>query len=207
VIPLDRFLAFLGAAVVVTFAPGPDIFYVLTRGMTQGRRVALAAAAGFALGNFVHTALAAAGLSALVAASPPLYAAIKYAGAAYLVYMGVGMWLSARRLAKVEGAAPVPAGQAFRQSIVANVLNPKVAVFFLSFLPQFVDAERGSTAVQFAILGTTFAAQALACFSVVAIASGWIGDRLLRSKGAGKWLGRAAGTMLVTLGAVVALQG
>jgi threonine/homoserine/homoserine lactone efflux protein len=206
-VPLDRLLPFLGAAILVTLAPGPDILYVLTRGMTEGRRIALAAAAGFASGVFVHTLLAVAGLSALIVASPTAFRAVKFAGAAYLVYLGVKMWLDRGRLlasAAVGDAAPRRAGEVYRQSVMANVLNPKVAVFFLSFLPQFVDASHGAAAGQFATLGAVFALQAWACFSMVATAAGWIGDRLLRSERASLVLMRVAGAVLIALGVSLA---
>lgn len=214
-IPIDRLLAFLGAAVLVTLAPGPDILYVLARGIAEGRRVALAAAAGFASGVFVHTLLAVVGLSALIAASPAAFRAVKYAGAAYLIYVGVRMWrdggpaieaktASGGDVDSMAAATPGRAQRVFRQSILANVLNPKVAVFFLSFLPQFVDASRGAVAWQFATLGLVFAVQAWACFSVVALAAGGIGDRLRRNPRVGVWLMRIAGAVLVALGASLA---
>jgi threonine/homoserine/homoserine lactone efflux protein len=216
VIPLDRLLAFLGAAVLVTLAPGPDILYVLARGVAEGRRVALAAAAGFASGVFVHTLLAVVGLSALIAASPTTFRAVKFAGAAYLIYVGVRMWLEggptieAKKAsggdAESMAATPGRAQRVFRQSILANVLNPKVTVFFLSFLPQFVDASRGAVTWQFATLGLVFAVQAWACFSVVALAAGGIGDRLRKNPRVGVWLMRIAGGVLIALGIALAWQ-
>ena len=200
----DKLLAFLAAAVAVTLAPGPDILYVLTRGITQGRRIALAAAAGFASGVFVHTLLVVAGLAALVQAAPAVYHGIKLAGAAYLVYLGVSMWISGGPTVSVADAAPKQAADVFRQSVVANVLNPKVAMFFLAFLPRFVDERRGAPAWQIAELGIVFAIQAWACFSLVALAAGWIGERLLRNDRAGAWLTRIAGAMLIALGVSLA---
>jgi threonine/homoserine/homoserine lactone efflux protein len=215
-IPIDRLITFVGAAVLITLAPGPDILYVLARGMAEGRRVALAAAAGFASGVLVHTLLAVAGLSALIAASPTAFRAVKYVGAAYLIYVGLRMWLEGRVTVEAKTAreeeselmreAPGRAGRVFRQSALANVLNPKVAVFFLSFLPQFVDASRGGAAWQFVTLGLVFAVQAWACFSAVALAAASIGDRLRKNPRVGVWLMRFAGAVLVALGVGLAWE-
>jgi threonine/homoserine/homoserine lactone efflux protein len=209
-IPLESLLPFLSASILVTLAPGPDILYVLTRGMAEGRRVALAAAAGFASGVFVHTLLAAAGLSALMMASPQAFRAVKLAGAAYLIYLGVRMGLDRGRVLgavdaeRGETPAATRPGAAYRQSVVANVLNPKVAVFFVSFLPRFVRASEGSVPWQFATLGLVFALQAWACFSAVAVAASWIGARLQSSERAGRVLVRVAGAVLVALGVSLA---
>jgi threonine/homoserine/homoserine lactone efflux protein len=221
-ISLDQLLRFLAASVVVTLAPGPDIIYVLTRGMTEGRRIALAAAAGFALGNVVHTALAAAGLSALVLAMPRALRVIQYAGAAYLVYLGVMIWRDRSRfelppenaanssgVVRDEAAATARrrrAGEVFRQSMLANVLNPKVAFFFLAFLQKFVDPERGSVPLQFAVLGAIFILQVLVCFGAVAWAAGWLGDKFLRHPSLRTGLRVAAGGVLAALGVLLALS-
>jgi threonine/homoserine/homoserine lactone efflux protein len=219
-IPLERLLPFLGASVLVTLAPGPDIIYVLTRGITEGRRIALAAAAGFALGNVVHTALAAAGLSALVVAMPQAYRAVQYVGAAYLVYLGVMIWRDRSRFELAETASESGsagrgemastasrrrAGEVFRQSMLANVLNPKVAIFFLSFLPGFIEPERGHVPLQFAALGALFILQVLVCFGAVACAAGWLGDRLRQYEALRTGLRWAAGSVLVALGVMLAL--
>jgi threonine/homoserine/homoserine lactone efflux protein len=205
-VPADRLIAFLGAAVLVTLAPGPDILYVLTRGMAQGRRVALAAAGGFALGNVVHTTLAALGLSAVLTRAPAAFQTLKLVGAAYLIVLGVKMWRDHTRLSVAAAKGEQPAGQVFRQSVLANVLNPKVAVFFVAFLPQFVDASRGDAPWQFALLGAVFIAQVWACFSAVALASGWLGERLRRSERAAGAMRIAASIVLVALGLHLALS-
>jgi threonine/homoserine/homoserine lactone efflux protein len=204
-IPLENLLPFLVTSVLVTLAPGPDVLYVLTRGMSEGRRVALAAAAGFALGNIVHTTLAAAGLSVLVAKAPGVFRAVQYAGAAYLVYLGVQIWRDRSRFELAEEEGRRRAAEVFRQSIVANVLNPKVAVFFLSFLPPFVDPRRGSVPLQFAVLGAIFTVQVLACFGLVALAAGWVGDKLRRYEAVRTGLRIGAGSVLILLGVVLAV--
>jgi threonine/homoserine/homoserine lactone efflux protein len=204
-IPLDRLLPFLGASVLVTLAPGPDILYVLTRGMSEGRKVALAAAAGFALGNVVHTTLAAAGLSALIVTAPGVFRAIQYAGAAYLVYLGVQIWRDRSRFELDVESNGRRAAEVFRQSILANVLNPKVAIFFLSFLPLFVDPARGSVPPQFAVLGGIFTVQVMVCFALVAWTAGWVGEKLRRYAAVRNGLRIAAGSVLILLGLLLAV--
>jgi threonine/homoserine/homoserine lactone efflux protein len=203
-IPLERLLPFLAASVLVTLAPGPDILYVLTRGMAEGRRVALAAAAGFALGNVVHTALAAAGLSALVAASPRAFRLLKFAGAAYLIYLGVRMWRDRSHFELGDAGEGRRASEAFRQSILANVLNPKVAIFFLSFLPQFVDSRSGLAPWQIAQLGAVFTLQVMACFGAVAWGAGWLGEKLRQNASLRDGMRLAAAAVLVALGVLLA---
>lgn len=203
-VDLKVMVSYVGVATVLAFTPGPDILYVLTRGIAQGRRVALAAAMGFGLGNLVHTFFAVAGLSALLAASPKAYAAVRYAGAIYLVYLGLRMLLDRSGLDPTAGGPQKEAGAVFRQSIVANVLNPKVAVFFVAFLPQFVDRQRGLVWLQLVILGVTFMLTAMVCFSLVALASGWIGERLQRAPGVGRVMRILAGVVLIGLGAMLA---
>ena len=199
-ITFTQLALFTAASLLLIFTPGPDIIYVMTRGIAQGRRSALAAAAGFAVGNFAHTFFAIAGLSALLMSSAIAFQAVKYAGAAYLAYLGVRMIMSASALAPGTEAAPLRHWTIFRQSILANVLNPKVAVFFLAFFPQFVDPAHGSVAVQMLVLGTLFVLLTLLCFGIVGICSGMIGRWLQRKPAIGGRLGQAAGSILILLG-------
>lgn len=195
-----QLLLFCVTTVLLIFTPGPDIIYVMTRGMTQGRRAALAAATGFALGNFVHTFAAIVGLSALITSSATAYALVRYAGALYLVYLGVRLF---RSKASLTGEAPLARLEArviFRQSVLANVMNPKVALFFLAFFPQFIDRSRGSVPLQMLILGTTFVLLTQLCFSLVALGAGAIGAWLNRKRGFGARAGQFAGSILIGLG-------
>ncbi|MFM8240409.1 MAG: LysE family translocator [Actinomycetota bacterium] len=193
---------FLLASALLTIAPGPDIVTVLTRGISQGRRAGLAAAAGFATGCLFHTALATLGVAALLRSTPLAFDLIRYAGAAYLAWIGI------QALRHREGFAL--AGQAglrglwaiYRQSVVGNALNPKVTLFFVSFLPQFV-IESAVTA-QMALLGGLFMAQTLVIFSAVALASGWLGERLRDHPAIGPRLGIFAGLTFLALGARLA---
>jgi len=191
---------FAVTSTVLIFTPGPDIIYVMTRGMAQGKRAALAAAAGFALGNFAHTFFAIVGLSALITSSATAFAVVKYAGALYLMYIGVKMLRSKAALVPEGRAGELECRVIFRQSILANIMNPKVALFFLAFFPQFVDAARGGVALQMLVLGTTFVILTLVCFGVVALLSGEIGRWLNRSAGAGNLVGQVAGGVLIALG-------
>jgi threonine/homoserine/homoserine lactone efflux protein len=153
---LRTIAVFMAAALALNLTPGPDLLYVMARAGSEGRPAGVASALGIAAGCLVHTAALAAGLSALLVAVPPAYDVVRYAGAAYLVYLGVGAL--ARRASPVPAAPlpPTPAAAVFRQGVLTNVLNPKVALFFLALLPQFVDPHRGSAALQIVVLGLLF---------------------------------------------------
>ncbi len=199
-VSFSQLVLFSAASLVLIFTPGPDIIYVMTRGMAQGRRAALAAAAGFSLGNLVHTFFAVVGLSALLTSSATAFQLVKYAGAAYLIYLGIRMLRSSSPVA-VQGEAPALQHRViFRQSIIANILNPKVAVFFLAFFPQFVDHSRGHAAWQMLILGCTFVVLTAIGFGLVGLCSGWVGGYLQRAPRIGSRIGHFAGGILIALG-------
>jgi len=204
-INLTQLGLFTAASLVLIFTPGPDIIYVMTRGMAQGRRAALAAAAGFSLGNFVHTFFAVIGLSALLAASATAFNIVKWAGAAYLIYLGIRMIRGASAADLSAQGPPMTGWAVFRQSILANILNPKVAIFFLAFFPQFVDASRGVPQYQMMLLGTLFVVLTFICFGAVGLCSGWIGMWLRKSRRVEKNMGRAAGCILILLGLSLAV--
>ncbi|BBD09940.1 LysE family translocator [Desulfovibrio ferrophilus] len=197
---LDQMLLFCAASLVLIFTPGPDIIYVMTRGAAQGRGAALAAAAGFSLGNVVHTAAAIAGVSALIASSAWAFSAVKFAGAAYLAYLGLRLFMSK---AGPLGGGTDSAKQTvavFRQSILANMLNPKVAIFFLAFFPQFVREGGLHPSMQMAVLGTTFIALTMICFSLVGLTAGSLSDWLHARLAVGGRINKIAGGVLVGLG-------
>lgn len=191
---------FLLSAVVFTLAPGPDVLQILARGLSQGRGAALAAAAGFVSGNVVHTSLAAFGLALALRSTPWLFDAVRGAGAAYLLYLGV-ITLRQNRLVPADIAATGSADlwRVFRQSVIANVLNPKVTLFFLSFLPQFVVEGGGSYAAQVLSLGGLFMLQALFVFGAIALAAARIGAWLRRRPAVARNLNRAAGLTFIGL--------
>jgi threonine/homoserine/homoserine lactone efflux protein len=196
---------FLVASAVLTIAPGPDIIYVLTRGIAQGTRAGIAAALGFASGCIFHTVLAAVGIAALIRSSPVAFDVVRYAGAAYLVYIGVQA-LRHRSSFSIEGARDERTlATIYRQSVVGNMLNPKVTLFFLAFLPQFVDARAGHVGWQMALLGVIFMLQTIVIFGAVAVFSGWIGDWVRAKPAIGERLNVFAGVTFIALGIRVAL--
>lgn len=197
---------FLTASLALIVTPGPDMIYVVTWGVSQGRRVGLVSAWGACAGLVFHTVLAAAGLSALLSSSATAFMVIKYAGAAYLIYLGVKSISSKNSFSLVGGAVP-KAGlrKAFLQGVASNVLNPKIALFFLAFLPQFVHPATGGAAPQMLILGLTFTLLALAVFNVVAYFSGSLGELLVRKPAFANVLRWFTGSVLVGLGLRLAL--
>ncbi len=198
-------IIFLTASLVVIAAPGPDNILVLTRGVTLGRRAALVSAAGASVGLVCHSLFAAAGLSALLAGSAVAFSVVKYAGAAYLIYLGIAALLSRERFVLAEREVPpVGLGSVFTQAVASNVLNPKIAVFFLAYLPQFADPSAG-TAPQLLALGLAFALLTWAIFSAVAFFSGGLGEWLRSRPRVAGGLGWLTGSVLICLGLRLAL--
>jgi threonine/homoserine/homoserine lactone efflux protein len=208
-------LVFLAAALVLIAIPGPNLVYIATRSASEGRSSGLASALGVETGTLVHVGLATAGLSALLASSAVAFSAVKYLGAAYLILLG----LRALRRPTTHGAgpgAPPPAvslRRAYRQGLLVQLLNPKVAIFFLAFLPQFVDPARGTVALQILVLGAILALVGLAIDAAYAVAAASVGRRV-RARGVsagragdGRAGRRATGAIYLTLGVVAALTG
>lgn len=151
------FLAFMAAAVALNLTPGPDMTYVVTRTLAEGRNAGIASALGITAGSLVHTLLAAFGLSSLLHYAPLAFDVVKFAGAAYLVWIAFRLWRSGDLAqAALPEAAPIGIRRAFVEGAVTNILNPKVALFFLALLPQFVDPRAEGVAVQMLILGLGF---------------------------------------------------
>ena len=190
-------ILFLAASVVLIVAPGPDNILVLTRGVTLGRKAALVSAGGAGTGLVFHSLLAAAGLSAILQQSALAYSVVKYVGAAYLIYLGVRTLLDRQRFVLSKDKAPVLGlGRVYAQGVVSNVFNPKIAVFFLAYLPQFVSPASGGIALQLLVLGLIFAAMTWAAFSVIALLGRWLRSKPRIANGLG-WL---TGGVLVGLG-------
>jgi threonine/homoserine/homoserine lactone efflux protein len=198
---IEQIFGFLAAAVLITLSPGPDNMMVLGVGMSRGRARGMAFGLGCALGCLSHTLLATIGVSALIAASPAAFTALKVAGGLYLVWLGFGA-LRSRGGAKASAvqAEPESLRKMFMRGVLANAINPKVVLFFLSFLPQFVIAAHGHANVQTAALGIIFTIQAAVLFGLLGYFSGSVGRWLARSPKAGMWLDRAAGGIFVALG-------
>ena len=197
----EQLLAFLAAAILLTLSPGPDNMMVLGIGMAKGRARGVAFGIGCALGCLSHTLLAAIGVSALIAASPTAFTLLKVCGGLYLAWMGFNAIRSrgGAGASRAEGVTESPR-TLFLRGVLANAINPKVALFFLSFLPQFVVAQRGGANLQTALLGLAFTAQAVVLFGLLGYFSGSIGGWLARRPRAGMWMDRAAGTIFIALG-------
>ncbi len=203
---MPNFLLFLAASVAITMAPGPDNLQVLARGISQGRAAGLVAALGFAAGISFHTTLAALGVAALLKSSPVAFEAVKLAGAAYLVWIGIKA-IRSKGLSSAHERPSQPLAVVFRQSVIGNLLNPKVTLFFIVFLPQFVSPHGGqSVMLQMFELGGVFMLQTVAVFSVFGVAAGMIGAYLKRRPKVGVWLDRLAGATFIGLGIRVALK-
>jgi threonine/homoserine/homoserine lactone efflux protein len=196
---------FIVSGLLLNLAPGPDTLYIVGRGSTQGYRAGAAAALGIFAGTFVHIAAAAGGLSALLAASASAFTVVKIAGAIYLVYIGISL------LRSVPGTtgtrlAPASLHQVFVQGFFTNVLNPKVALFFLAFLPQFVEPDAPSKAAAFLFLGLIFNLNGTLWNLFVAWSSARIGGGLMRSARFARWFNRCVGGVFVGLGVKLALS-
>ena len=192
-------LLFAAAAAVLLVVPGPAVLYVVVQSAEHGRRAGLASVAGLHLGTFVHTAAAAVGLSALVVSSSIAFSAVKYAGAAYLVLGLRRLFAGDPELPESPPAAPLR--RLFLQGIVVNVLNPKTALFFLAFLPQFVDPDR-TVWTQVVVFGAVFAALGIVSDGLY-VGAGWPGTCLRRHRRA---LRLTSGSVFVGLGAATALR-
>ncbi len=203
---MPNFLLFLATSIAITLAPGPDNLQVLARGISQGRAAGVVAALGFAAGITFHTTLAALGVAAVLRSSPVAFQAIKLAGAAYLVWIGIKA-LRSQGLATAHERPPQPLRLVFRQSVLGNVMNPKVTLFFIVFLPQFVDPHGAqNVTLQMLELGATFMLQTVVVFSLFGLCAGMIGSWLRRRPRVGVWLDRLAGATFIAIGIRVALR-
>ena len=206
-LPIHDLPLFLAAGLLLNLTPGVDMAFVAGSSVAQGRRAGVLAALGVGAGCVLHMVLAAAGLSALLAASAPAFEVVKWAGAAYLVWMGLGMLRQrgGTRLAPID----VDPRRVFWQGAFTNALNPKVALFFLAFLPQFITLGAPGQAAAFIALGALFNVGGTAVNIAVALLAGGLRDALAssaRGRGAGAWLRRAAGALFVGLGVRLALS-
>ena len=197
--------AFVAAALVVLLIPGPGVLYVLTRSLSQGQRAGLVSAFGLSAGAFVHVIAATVGLSALLAASAGAFGVVKLLGAAYLIYLGIRAVMSRQAAVDVELPAPRSLRRVFADGVVVNVLNPKVAVFFLAFLPHFTDPLRGSVSTQMFWLGVLYCALALCTDGAYAVLASRL-RRWMRGPMARGSLPRyASGAVYIGLGVSTAL--
>ncbi len=196
-----QFFGFLAAAILITLCPGPDNLMVLGMGISRGRRYGVAFGLGCGLGCVSHTLLAALGVSALIAASPVAFTLLKVCGGLYLIWLGIQALRSkgGAQIGPVSGEQQA-LSRLFFKGVFANAINPKVVLFFLSFLPQFVITTNGHVSLQIALLGLTFTLQAALLFGLLGLFSGAVGQWLAKRPGVGRWLDRVAGTVFVALG-------
>jgi len=205
---IHDFGLFLGAGILLNLTPGPDTVYILGRSIAHGRRAGVASAFGICVGSVFHTCAAALGLSAFLATSAWAFSAVKLAGAAYLIFLGL------RALLQRGHDLSLPANfkqnnpaAAFRQGILTNILNPKVALFFLAFLPQFIDSTAPSKMAAFLILGFTFVTTGTIWCLLLALFASAFSERLRGNATVAAMLNRAVGTLFVFLGLRLAFAG
>jgi threonine/homoserine/homoserine lactone efflux protein len=202
---LSTFALFVATALVLLAIPGPAVLYVVSRSIDQGRRAGLASVLGIFSGTVVHVTLATVGLSSLVLASKVAFDAVRYVGAAYLVFLGARRLLTRRAEEDRESRAPRSARELYTQGLIVNLLNPKTIVFIFAFIPQFVDVNAGHVWLQIMLLGLTVAGLGLASDSLYAIVAGTVADRLRGTPFIARverWVG---GTVLIGLGVAAAI--
>jgi threonine/homoserine/homoserine lactone efflux protein len=198
-IPVETLSVFVAASGALAIAPGPDNIFVLTQSALHGRTAGLCVTLGLCTGLLVHTMAVAVGVAAILAASAVAFTILKIAGAAYLAYLA---WRAFRAGAAALSAHARPVRttrKLYLRGVIMNVTNPKVAIFFLAFLPQFADASRGSVTTQIVLLGAAFMAVTLVVFGSIAWFSGYVGERLAASPCAQMWLNRTAGVVFLAL--------
>ncbi len=197
-------LLFAGTSLVLLAIPGPAVIYVLTRSLDQGRTAGIISVLGVETGTFAYALAAAAGLTGLLAASEIGFTVVRYAGAAYLVYLGIRKLLER---AKPGDPRPVARSGLYLKGVLVQLLNPKIAIFFLAFLPQFVQSSRGPIALQILLLGTLFTVFAVVSDSAYVLVAGAVGRRLHTSRRVPNRLGQLSGVVYVGLGLGAALTG
>lgn len=198
---IQHFALFLTAGILLNLTPGPDTAFILGRSIAGGRRVGIASALGIGVGSVFHTCAAALGLSAVLAASAWAFGLVKLLGAGYLIFLGVRMLLqNSAIVGSTSEAKAVSPATAFTQGVLTNILNPKVALFFLAFLPQFIDASTSTKIPAFLVLGFTFVTTGTIWCLILAWCAGTLSGRLRANERAALWLNRALGGLFVALG-------
>ena len=198
---IHDFGLFLAAGILLNLTPGPDTVYILGRSVAQGREAGVASALGICVGSIFHTCAAALGLSAILATSAFAFGAIKMLGGAYLVFLGIKILLDRRKhLSLPSNFRRQSIAAAFRQGVLTNILNPKVALFFLAFLPQFIDPASNTKVLAFVMLGLTFVTTGTIWCLVLAWFASAFSERLRTNETIGQWLNRTAGALFIFLG-------
>lgn len=196
---LDTTLTFFGASVLLALAPGPDNVFVLLHAAAHGRRAGMLVVLGLCSGLLFHTAAVALGLAAVFAASSTAFTLLKLCGAGYLLWLAWQSWRAPVGMDATQTTPPLNDGQTYRRGVLMNVTNPKVAIFFLAFLPQFANPAQGPMAGQILALGGIFILAALLTFGSIALFAASVGRAFLRSPRAQRWLNRVASTVFVGL--------
>ncbi len=202
-----RLVTFMLAATLLIVVPGPAVLYIVARSIDQGRLAGIVSVLGIALGAMVHSLAAAVGITAVLAASALAFSTVKYLGAAYLIYLGIITLLKKPQSQKEIVVEPKPLWQIFRQGFVVNLLNPKTALFFLAFLPQFADPAHGSVPLQTFLLGLIFVTIALFSDSVYALLAGQLGSWLKQSQAFQQRQRYFSGSVYIALGVATAVSG
>ena len=197
---------FAAAAIALLVIPGPAVLYIVTQSIEHGRTAGLVSMLGIQTGGLVHVLAAALGLSALLMRSATAFEIVKFAGAGYLIFLGLRKLFSRERFETTSERPPRRLDRLYRQGIVVNVLNPKTALFFLAFLPQFVDSTRGAAWSQILLLGLLFAALGFLSDGVWALVAGTLGERLRRSRRFPQVQRYLSGSVFVGLGAAAAFS-
>ena len=197
----DSIVAFAVASLALLVIPGPAVLYVINRSISDGRSIALAGVAGLELGNFVHVIAATIGLSALIAASATAFGIVKWIGAGYLIFIGIRT-ITRKPASFSQEQKSLTRRKSFTQGIIVNTFNPKVALFFLSFLPQFIDEKSGSAALQSLILGSLFVAIGLCTDGMYAFLASALRTTLLRGKSLPFVQRYVAGSVFIALGLI-----
>ena len=199
-------IAYVAIVLGFVFIPGPATLLTVTVATSSGTRVGIATGLGIAVGDIIHTAMAVLGISAIILASALLFSLIKYLGAAYLIYLGLRAIFTRQPAALNENPSRIAATRAFRQAILAELLNPKTALFFLAFLPQFVRPENGSVLLQLTVLGIILVLLGLFSTIVFAVCAGRIGALLRKNPAVLRWQGKVVGGIYCAIGARLAFQ-
>lgn len=202
---VTKFTLFITVSWALIVAPGPDMFYVITRGMTHGKKAGMLSAVGVICGILVHTTAAALGLTLIFQTSASAFLIVKYLGAFYLIYLGIKAWREKNIVSLQTSPSLVSSHRLFWQGVLSNVFNPKIAIFFLAFLPQFVDKGSSQVTLQLIVLGLTFATLGLVFLLTVGYFSGTIGRWITRRPQYANFLGRISGGILIGLGVRLAL--
>ena len=204
---IHNYWLFIASGLLLNITPGQDTLYIVGRSLSQGRRAGVLSVLGISTGCLVHTLAAAFGLSAVLAASSEAFMVVKLIGAAYLVYLGFQMILGrASAPRQLTTGQPARGWMIYRQGILTNVLNPKVALFFLAFLPQFIESRSNTKVLAFLILGLTFIFNGTIWCMLVVWFSSAFSQRLRQRRSMESWLKRAAGALFVGLGLKIALE-